>query len=184
MSFYTCFDWFKKLRLFSYVPNLKLDVVFKASCYNNYIMCSFHLYIHFKRLTCDFEIETSSVNEAHNFQLWAVVIVWLLDLQLPVQAVLLFFSWRSKNVPSNEHGWKIVRFINSWSFNFKLRCIGLKCLIVWLLDLQLPVQAVPSTANFMGSNPVYGEMYSIQHYVIKFVGDLWQVGGFLYHKDN
>jgi hypothetical protein len=87
-------------------------------------MCSFHLYIHFKRLTCDFEIETSSVNEAHNFQLWAVV-------------------------------------------------------IVWLLDLQLPVQAVPSTANFMGSNPVYGEMYSIQHYVIKFVGDLWQVGGFL-----
>ena len=68
-------------------------------------------------MTCDFEIETSSVNEAHNFQLWAVV-------------------------------------------------------IVWLLDLQLPVQAVPSTANFMGSNPVYGEMYSIQHYVIKFVGDL------------
>jgi len=51
--------------------------------------------------------------------------------------------------------------------------------IVWLLDLQLPVQAVPSTAKFMGSNPVYGEMYSIQHYVIKFVGDLWQVGGFL-----
>ena len=27
MSFYTCFDWFKKLRLFSYVLNLKIDVV-------------------------------------------------------------------------------------------------------------------------------------------------------------
>ena len=30
MSFYTCFEWFKKLRLFSYVRNLKLDVVLKA----------------------------------------------------------------------------------------------------------------------------------------------------------
>jgi hypothetical protein len=25
-----------------------------------------------------------------------------------------------------------------------------------------------------------GEVYSIQHYVIKFVSDLWQVGGFLW----
>ena len=31
MSFYTCFDWFKKLRLFSYVLNLKIDVVLKSS---------------------------------------------------------------------------------------------------------------------------------------------------------
>jgi hypothetical protein len=30
MSFYTCFDWFKKLRLFSYVLNLKIDVVLKV----------------------------------------------------------------------------------------------------------------------------------------------------------
>ena len=31
MSFHTCFDWFKKLRLFSYARILKLDVVLKAS---------------------------------------------------------------------------------------------------------------------------------------------------------
>ena len=31
MSFYTCFDWFKKLRLFSYVLNPKIDVVRKVS---------------------------------------------------------------------------------------------------------------------------------------------------------
>jgi intein-encoded DNA endonuclease-like protein len=31
MSFYTWFDWFKKLRLFVYVLNLKIDVVLKAS---------------------------------------------------------------------------------------------------------------------------------------------------------
>ena len=31
MSFYTCFDWFKKLSTISYVLNLKIDVVPKAS---------------------------------------------------------------------------------------------------------------------------------------------------------
>ena len=29
------------------------------------------------------------------------------------------------------------------------------------------------------SNPAHGEVYSIQHYVIKFVRNLWQVDGFL-----
>jgi hypothetical protein len=31
----------------------------------------------------------------------------------------------------------------------------------------------------VSSYPVHGEVYSIQHYVIKFVSDLWQVVGFL-----
>ena len=31
MSFYMCFDWFKKLRLFVNVLNLKIYVVLKAS---------------------------------------------------------------------------------------------------------------------------------------------------------
>ena len=31
MSYYTCFDWFEKLRLFVYVLYLKIDVVLKAS---------------------------------------------------------------------------------------------------------------------------------------------------------
>jgi hypothetical protein len=30
MSFYTCFNWFKKLSTFLYVLNLKIDVVPKA----------------------------------------------------------------------------------------------------------------------------------------------------------
>ena len=30
----------------------------------------------------------------------------------------------------------------------------------------------------MNSNPIHGKVYSIQHYVIKFVSDLGQVGGF------
>jgi hypothetical protein len=31
--------------------------------------------------------------------------------------------------------------------------------------------------NVVSSNPAHGEVYSIQHYVIKFVSDLWQDGG-------
>ena len=45
-------------------------------------------------------------------------------------------------------------------------------MIVWLLDLQLPVHSVPITTKVVSSNPVHREVYSIQHYVIKFVSDL------------
>jgi hypothetical protein len=39
---------------------------------------------------------------------------------------------------------------------------------------------VPITIKVVSSNPVHGEVYSIQYYVIKFVSDLRQVGGFLW----
>ena len=52
-------------------------------------------------------------------------------------------------------------------------------MIVWLLDLQLPVQSVHIATKVVSSNPVHGEVYSIQHHVIKFVSDLRQVGDFL-----
>jgi len=51
--------------------------------------------------------------------------------------------------------------------------------IVWWLDLQLPMQSVPIAISVVSSNHAHGEVYLIQHYVIKFVSDLWQVGGFL-----
>jgi hypothetical protein len=38
---------------------------------------------------------------------------------------------------------------------------------------------VPIIAKVVGSNPAHGEVYSMQHYVIKLVSDLRQVGGFL-----
>ena len=40
-------------------------------------------------------------------------------------------------------------------------------------------KSVPITTNVVSSNPAQGEVYSIQHYVIKFVRDLRQVGGVL-----
>ncbi len=49
--------------------------------------------------------------------------------------------------------------------------------MVWKLNLQL--QPEPITTKVVSSKPVHGEVYSIQHYVIKFVIDFRQVGGFL-----
>jgi len=47
------------------------------------------------------------------------------------------------------------------------------------MDLQLPMQSVPITTIVVSSNHAHGEGYSIQHYEIKFVNDLQQIGGFL-----
>jgi hypothetical protein len=47
------------------------------------------------------------------------------------------------------------------------------------LDLQLPVQSAPISTKVVSLNPAHGEVYSIQHYVIKFVSNLRQVSGFL-----
>jgi hypothetical protein len=38
------------------------------------------------------------------------------------------------------------------------------------------MQLVPITNNIMNSDPALGGIYPIQHYVIKFVSDLRQVG--------
>ena len=52
------------------------------------------------------------------------------------------------------------------------------CMVVGFTT-SLPVQSVPITTNVVSLNPVHGKVYSIQHFVIKFVSDLRQVGGFL-----
>ena len=52
----------------------------------------------------------------------------------------------------------------------------------WILnfDLQLPVQSVPIKTKVGILNPAHAEVYSKQHFVIKFVSDLRQVSGFLH----
>jgi hypothetical protein len=45
------------------------------------------------------------------------------------------------------------------------------------------MQSVPITTKVVSSNPANGEVYSIEHYVIKFVSDLRDVSGFL-HQYN
>jgi len=51
----------------------------------------------------------------------------------------------------------------------------------WIYNyLSTYMQSVPIITNVVSLNPAHGELYSIQHYVIKFVSDLQQVGGFLW----
>ena len=40
------------------------------------------------------------------------------------------------------------------------------------------IQTVPIATNVVSLNPVYGKVYSMQNYVIKFASDNRQVGGF------
>jgi hypothetical protein len=47
------------------------------------------------------------------------------------------------------------------------------------MDLQLPMQSVSITTKVVNLNTVRGEVYSMQHYVIKFVRDLQQVSDVL-----
>jgi hypothetical protein len=59
-------------------------------------------------------------------------------------------------------------------------CIGaVVVVIVWELDLQLPVQSVPISTNFESSNLARCEVYSMQHHVMMLVSDLQQVSGSL-----
>ena len=51
--------------------------------------------------------------------------------------------------------------------------------IVWQLDLRLPMQPVPITINVVSSNTAHGEVSPIQNYVIKFANGLRQIGGIL-----
>ena len=49
-----------------------------------------------------------------------------------------------------------------------------------VIGLQLPMQSVPITIfKVVSSSPVHSYVYSIQHFVIKFVSDLLLVGDFL-----
>ena len=49
-----------------------------------------------------------------------------------------------------------------------------------VVGFSLPMQSVLITSEVVRSNPTHGEVYLIQHCVIKFVSDLWQVGGFFW----
>jgi len=45
-------------------------------------------------------------------------------------------------------------------------------------DCMIVVQSVHFTPKVVSSNLADGEVYSMQHYVIKCVSDLWEVVGF------
>ena len=71
-----------------------------------------------------------------------------------------------------------VRFIGIGSLKTPPRRPWLYRLVIGF-TIQPLMESVPITAIVMSLNPVHCEVYSIQHYVINFVRELLQVGGFL-----
>ena len=79
----------------------------------------------------------------------------------------------------------VVRFVNSGEIDDH-NCFNILFIIplqehIYFppISLVLPMELLPIIINVVSSNRVHGEVYSIQHYVIKFIYDLRQVGGFL-----
>jgi hypothetical protein len=62
-------------------------------------------------------------------------------------------------------------------FNFVLWAVVV--VIIWLLDLQLPMQSVPITTKVVSSSPIHGQVYSLQLLCDKVFSDFRQVVGFL-----
>ena len=56
-------------------------------------------------------------------------------------------------------------------------CSGRDRMVVGFITTM---QSVSITTNVVSSNLVHGEVYLIQHYVIKFASDLREVDGFLW----
>ena len=67
--------------------------------------------------------------------------------------------------------WLHVRYARYWRHTWHVSDYALSC--------TLPMQSMPITTKVMSLNTAHGEVYLIQHYVIKFVSDLMQVCGFL-----
>ena len=69
----------------------------------------------------------------------------------------------------------IIKILIQWMF-----CVYRQdCLHVVVTSLPFfPMQSVPITTKVASSNPAHGEVYSMQHYVIKFVSDLRQISSF------
>ena len=68
---------------------------------------------------------------------------------------------------TSTHFWRI-QYLKKIKFNF--------CSTVY----KIRVHSVPITNKVVRSNPIHGEVHSLQHYWIKFVSDLWQVSSFLW----
>jgi hypothetical protein len=77
--------------------------------------------------------------------------MYQMELNFSTQNKINFFC-KVVNFPTHQHGPLWSWTYGSWIYNYLCN----QCL-----------------------SPVHGEVYSIQHYVIKFISDLQQIGGFL-----
>ena len=78
----------------------------------------------------------------------------------------------ASEIPAHVSGVRLVVQKSTKLTTRSLMTGAVVCMIIRSLDLQLSMQTVLITTNVVSSNPADGEVYSIQHYVIKFVSVL------------
>ena len=81
------------------------------------------------------------------------------------------FLYRSKSTVKI----KVSEFLLWYAFPFRVRR---RNRMVVEFTITMYMQSVPITTNVVNLNPAHGQVYSMKHYVIKFVSDLIQVCGF------
>ena len=81
------------------------------------------------------------------------------------------FLYRSKSTVNI----KVIEFLLWYALPFRVRR---RNRMVVEFTITMYMQSVPITTNVVSLNPAHGQVYSIKHYVIKFVSDLIQVCGF------
>jgi hypothetical protein len=82
--------------------------------------------------------------------------------------------------------WLYIIYISYFLFYHKLYILTIKNLNykkthgLWVF-IYIPSEVIHFiyTCTIVSLNPAHDKVYLIQHYVIKFVSDLWQVGGFI-----
>jgi hypothetical protein len=96
--------------------------------------------------------------------------------QLTPATIQIQYNYYSKSSFSSTIGILINAMNDLWYYNIIMppTCI-IGTSLSWLYDCWI----YNYLCNVVNSNPFHGEVYPIQHYVIKFVSDLWQVGCFL-----
>jgi hypothetical protein len=67
--------------------------------------------------------------------------------------------------------WSFTNIVFLWGSDVQGNKEAIVVMIIWYLDLQLPVQSLPIITKVVSLKPVHGEVYSIQHYH-KVVSDL------------
>ena len=95
--------------------------------------------------------------------------------------IFLHFEHQNLKISYRKWGnmvihWQSKENLNNKTVNYVQGLIIV--MIIWQLELHLPMQSVPITTKVVSSNLANGEVYSIQHYAITFVSDLWP--GFLW----
>jgi len=126
--------------------------------------------------------ETWEITELENYIYNFVIIILILlgfnDSLKVCKSCKLHVIYRFKQNKENKMMF-VLGFHDINTFQFRDRH-GCDHMVVTFTTTFVLVQSVPITTNVVSLNPADGEVYSIQHYVIKFVSDLWQVGGFLW----